>query len=122
MFGETARDGLTKGEKAKGITIATKSGAAVHAVYKGKVAFAGYKRGYGNTVIIDHGFKYYTVTSRLDSIAVKEGKKVKKGALLGSTGDMATLFTKGLYFEIRIGSNPQDPLLWLKPGSYTSRR
>ncbi len=122
MFGETARDGLTKGEKSKGITIATRNGAAVHAVYKGKVAFAGYKRGYGNTVIIDHGFKYFSVTSRLDSIAVKEGAKVKKGAMLGSTGDMATLFTKGLYFEIRIGTTPQDPLLWLRPGSYTARR
>lgn len=122
MFGETVRDGLTRGEKAKGITIATSNGAAVHAVYKGKVVFAGYKRGYGNTVIIDHGFKYFTVTSHLDSIAVKEGNKVKKGALIGSTGDMATLFSKGLYFEIRIGSTPQDPLLWLKPGSYTGRR
>lgn len=122
MFGETARNGLTRGEKAKGITIATRNGAAVHAVYKGKVAFAGYKRGYGNTVILDHGFKYFTVTSRLDSIAVKKGDRVKKGTLLGTTGDMATLFTKGLYFEIRIGSTPQDPLLWLKPGSYTARR
>jgi murein DD-endopeptidase MepM/ murein hydrolase activator NlpD len=48
---------------------------------------------------------------------VQEGDRVKKGTLLGSTGDMATLFTKGLYFEIRIGSKQQDPLKWLKPGS-----
>jgi septal ring factor EnvC (AmiA/AmiB activator) len=121
MFGETTHNGLTKGEKSKGITIATRSGAPVHAIYKGKVIFAGYKRGYGNTVIIDHGFKYATVTSHLDTIVVKKGERVKKGTLIGSTGDMATLFTKGLYFEIRLGSTPQDPLLWLKPGTYTAR-
>jgi len=117
-FGEIIQDGLFKGEKAKGITIATAKGAAVHAIFKGKVAFAGYKRGFGNTVVIDHGFKYFTVTSHLDTIVVEEGDRVKKGTLIGSTGDMATLFTKGLYFEIRIGSKQQDPLKWLKPGSY----
>jgi len=117
-FGEVLQDGLNKGKTTKGITVATAKGAAVHAVFKGKVAFAGYKKGFGNTVVIDHGYKYFTVTAHLDSIVVQEGDRVKKGSLLGSTGDMATLFTKGLYFEVRIGSKQQDPLKWLKPGSY----
>ena len=69
-------------------------------------------------VVIDHGFNYYTVTSRLDTIMVKEGDKVDRGTLIGSTGDMATLFARGLYFEIRTGSTPLDPLQWLKAGTY----
>jgi septal ring factor EnvC (AmiA/AmiB activator) len=117
-FGEVIKDGLFKGEISRGITIATARGAAVHAVFKGKVAFAGYKKGYGNTIVIDHGFKYFTVTSHLDTIVVEAGDRVKKGSLIGSTGDMATLFTKGLYFEVRIGSKQKDPLKWLKHGSY----
>jgi len=117
-FGEIAKDGLGKGEKAKGITVATASDAEVHAVYKGKVVFAGYKRGFGNMVIIDHGFNYYTVTSRLDTIMAKEGDNVAQGALIGSTGDMATLFARGLYFEIRTGSTQLDPVQWLKAGTY----
>ncbi len=120
-FGEIAKDGLGKGEKTQGITIATSGNTAVHAVYKGKVIFAGYKRGLGNMVIINHGYNYFTVTSRLDSIVVKKGERVKKGSLIGSTGDMATLFAQGLYFEIRRGSTRLNPLKWLKAGVYAAR-
>jgi septal ring factor EnvC (AmiA/AmiB activator) len=120
-FGEIIKDGLEKGKKTKGITVATAGDTAVHAIYKGKVVFAGYKRGLGNMVVIDHGYNYFTVTSRLDSIVVQKGDKVKKRALIGSTGDMATLFTRGLYFEIRRGSTRMDPLKWLKSGVYAAR-
>jgi len=121
-FGDIAEDGLEKGEKAKGITVATGNDAAVYAVYKGKTVFAGYKRGFGNMVIIDHGFNYFTVTSRLDTILLKDGDKVKQGMMIGSTGDMATLFARGLYFEIRKGSTQLDPLNWLKAGAYTENQ
>ncbi len=117
-FGEVETDMLKHGRKAKGITIATTGEAAVRSVYKGKVTFAGYKRGYGNMIIIDHGYKYFTVYSRLDTIVVHKGEKVKKGSLLGSTGGMSTLFSKGLYFEIRHGSKPMNPLRWLRKKSY----
>jgi septal ring factor EnvC (AmiA/AmiB activator) len=120
-FGEIAKDGLKKGEKARGITVATVGNTAVRAIYKGKVVFAGYKRGLGNMVVIDHGYNYFTVTSRLDSIVVKKGERVKRGTLIGSTGDMATLFARGLYFEIRRGSTRLDPLKWLKNGIYAAK-
>ena len=121
-FGEVVQEGLSKGEKAQGITIETARDAAVRAVYKGKTVFAGYKRGFGNMVIIDHGYKYSTVTARLDAILVEEGDEVKQGTLIGSTGDMATLFARGLYFEIRHESDPLDPLQWLRPGACPDSR
>lgn len=99
-----------------GISIKTSEGAAVSSVYKGKVIFAEYMRGFGKTVIIDHGFEYYTVTARLDSISVQKGTTVSTGDLIGTTGDIATLFGRGLYFEVRQGSGPVDPLQWLIPG------
>jgi septal ring factor EnvC (AmiA/AmiB activator) len=120
-FGQVETEGFAKGRKAKGITIETTGEAAVRAVYKGRVVFAGYKRGYGNMVVIDHGYKYFTVVSRLDTVVVKKGDRVKQGSLLGSTGDMATLFSKGLYFEVRKGSRSLDPLQWLRPGAYGGR-
>ena len=121
-FGEITEDGLGKGEKAKGITVATARDEEVHAVYNGKVVFAGYRRGFGNMVIIDHGFNYYTVTSRLDTIMVKEGDSTDQNTQIGSTGDIATLFSRGLYFEIRVGSTPLDPLQWLKADTYADSR
>ena len=118
-FGEIPGKGLRKGEKTKGITIKTTANATVRAVYKGKIVFAGYKRGFGNMIIIDHGVKHYSVSSRLDTILVKKGNNVAQGKKIGTTGGMATLFERGLYFQVRHESKPLDPLKWLKPGSYS---
>jgi len=120
-FGEIPRNDLRKGEKTKGITIKTAADATVRAVYKGKIVFSGYKRGFGNMVIIDHGVKHYTVSSRLDTILVKKGDNVAQRKKIGTTGGMATLFERGLYFELRHESTPLNPLKWLKPGSYSKK-
>ncbi len=101
-----------------GITIETAEDEPVYSIYGGKVIFAGYKQGYGNMVILDHGLQYYTITARLDTILVKEGDQVRIREQIGTTGDIATLFSKGLYFEIRHGGEPLDPLPWLQPNCY----
>ncbi len=113
-FGDIVQTGLKKGESVNGITIAIEPGASVHAVYRGKVVVADYKGGYGNVVIIDHGGNYLTVTSRLDTILVTEGEKVRQNQKIGTSGDIATLYEPGLYFEIRHGSVALDPLEWIE--------
>lgn len=102
-----------------GLTITTADRAEVYAVFDGVVIFAGYMAGYGKMVIVDHHQQYYTVTARFDEIQVKEGDPVHQGQVLGLTGEVATLFSKGLYFEIRHGELAQDPLDWLKSGTLT---
>jgi len=96
-----------------GISIEAKNGAPLKAIFAGKVIFAGYKKGYGNMIIIDHGMDYYSVTSRIEKISVKEGDIIGEGDVIGTAGDIATLFEKGLYFEIRHGTEPVDPLEWI---------
>jgi septal ring factor EnvC (AmiA/AmiB activator) len=113
-FGDVLKDGLRKGEKVSGIHIAVQPETEVRAVQKGRVVSAGYRRGYGNAVIIDHGQNWLTLTSRLDTVFVREGEEVAQNQKIGSSGDLATLYEPGLYFEIRQGSTPQDPLQWLK--------
>ncbi len=100
-----------------GIDIKTAAGAEVHAVSDGTVAYAGVLRGYGNLVIIDHGGQYYTLFSRLAELSVEEGVKVKGGDALGVMGRGATV--EDLHFEIRRGTTPQDPLLWLDTSTLT---
>jgi septal ring factor EnvC (AmiA/AmiB activator) len=113
-FGDLVQTGLRKGDIMKGISVAIESGTSVHAVYKGKVVLADYKRGYGNTVIIDHGGMYFTVTSRLDEVLVRKGDRVEQNQEIGISGDIATLYEPGVYFEIRHNSMPLDPLEWLQ--------
>ena len=72
-------------------------------------------------IIVDHDLQYYTVTARLDDLKVHEGETVTQGQVIGTAGEMATLFGKGLYFEIRHGSIAEDPLPWLQAGSIAPR-
>ncbi len=96
-----------------GIDIATKPGTEVHAIQDGSIAFAGVLRGYGNMVIIDHGGEYYSLSSRIAKLRTEEGVKVKSGQTIGTMGNTQGLLAEGLHFEIRHGTKPLDPLLWL---------
>ncbi|RUM38587.1 MAG: hypothetical protein DSY57_02325 [Desulfobulbus sp.] len=112
-FGE-----MVDNSPSKGIIIHAEENSPVVCIFTGKVIFAGYKLGYGNMVIIDHGLGYYTITAHLDDILVNNGARVLGGQQIGTTGDIATLFSKGLYFEIRKDSTPLDPLKWLVANAY----
>ena len=103
----------------QGIAIKAPSGTPVRAVHEGVISYAGYLRGYGNTVIVNHGYQYYSISSRLEQIYVKKGEKVTVGTEIGIMGDTATLMIEGLYFEIRNDSKPLDPLAWLDTAQLT---
>lgn len=112
-FNQNKLNNLGVMRKSAGIAIATPDGSKVRAVAEGTVIFSGYLRGYGNTVIIHHGFEYYTVTSRLEKVIPKKGDPVKSGSYLGPSSDTATVIDEGLYFEIRHGKKSLNPLEWL---------
>ena len=115
LFHQEKTNKLGISRDSEGIELQAPDGSKVVAVSDGDVIFSGYLRGYGNTVILHHGYQYYTVTSRIEKIMVKKGQKVKKEDTIGIMGDTATLFDEGLYFEIRHGRESLDPLLWLNP-------
>ncbi|MGB3212679.1 MAG: peptidoglycan DD-metalloendopeptidase family protein [Desulforhopalus sp.] len=115
LFHQEKTNKLGISRNSEGIELQAPDGTKIISVNDGDVIFSGYLRGYGNTVIIHHGFQYYTVTSRIEKIMVTRGQKVQKGYIIGIMGDTATLFDEGLYFEIRHGRESMDPLLWLNP-------
>jgi len=93
-----------------GIKIDSTPKAEVKCVYKGDVIFSGEFRAYGNMIIVDHQEEFYTIYGQLGSLAVEEGAKVKQGDVIASLGATEHI----LYFEIRRGNQPEDPLPWLK--------
>ncbi|MBW1637447.1 MAG: peptidoglycan DD-metalloendopeptidase family protein [Deltaproteobacteria bacterium] len=116
LFNQEKVNKLGISRKSSGITLRVDDGTKIRAVGDGTLVFSGYLRGYGNTIIIHHGQDYYTVTSRIEKLLGHKDDTVKKGDVIGITGDTATLFDEGLYFEIRHGKKSLDPLLWLDPG------
>lgn len=107
--------------KSPGIELRAKDGTNIISISDGDVVFSGYLRGYGNTIVIYHGYKYYTITSRIEKILVKKGATIQREQIIGIMGDTATLFDEGLYFEIRHSRTSLDPLLWLNPNRLTTR-
>ena len=100
----------------KGIEIDTKEGSDIRAVSGGDVVYADWLRGYGLVVILDHGNNYFTFYAHASKLDVKEGETVAKGVVLGKTGSSGfTGFTNRniLYFELRKGTSPENPLPWL---------
>jgi len=120
LFNQEKVNKLGISRKSSGVTLRVDDGSEIKAVGEGTVVFSGYLRGYGNTIIIHHGQDYYTVTSRIEKLLSEKDTSVKKGDIIGITGDTATLFDEGLYFEIRHGKKSLDPLLWLDPGMVTT--
>ena len=96
----------------KGVDIRAPKGAPVRAVAGGRVVHAGWLRGYGNLIIVDHGGGYYTLMAHLDRMDVKTGQKVHRGETLGLVGDTGSLKGAYLYFEIRDGGRAVDPAPW----------
>lgn len=93
-----------------GLELAATVGAAVRAVYKGRVAFADEYAEYGRAVILDHGSGYYTVSGSLGSIDVQVGDEVAAGDRIGSVG--AGPRGAALYFELRRGTMTVNPAPW----------
>ncbi|WP_434777390.1 murein hydrolase activator EnvC family protein [Neisseria sp. Ec49-e6-T10] len=107
-FGSAQPDGGTY----KGIFIAAASGQSVKSVFAGNVIYAAPLKGYGNTVIVDHGENYLSIYTGLSSMSVSAGRSVKMNQSIGTTGQNNAGQT-GLYFEIRYISQPINPLPWL---------
>ena len=99
----------------KGIDIGARPGEPVRAVAPGRVAHAGWFRGYGNLVIVDHGEGFHTLVAHLASMSTAMGEEVGAGSLLGTVGDTGSLKGSYLYFEIREKGRPVDPSAWLRP-------
>jgi septal ring factor EnvC (AmiA/AmiB activator) len=104
---------------ADGIDIRVDKGEEIKAVYDGKIIHSGYLRGYGNLLIIDHGQQYFSLISRAADFYKKEGEKVATGEIIGMTGEGDPMYGEGLHFEVRKGSNPEDPMLWLKKNAFS---
>ncbi|HTN44610.1 MAG TPA: peptidoglycan DD-metalloendopeptidase family protein [Nitrospiria bacterium] len=98
----------------KGIEIQSSQGSPIRSVYGGSVVFADWFRGYGLLVIIDHGKNYFTLYAHAAKLLVSPGDTVSQRQVIGEIGDTGLTSDNNLYFEIRHGADPVDPLTWLK--------
>ncbi len=96
----------------KGIEFGVDHGDSVRAVAFGEVRFAGWFRGYGKIVILDHGGQFFTVSGHLADLFVEVGQTVDRGDTIATAGDTGSLSGPSFYFEVRQGGEPLDPVGW----------
>lgn len=94
-----------------GFDIATKKGNPVYATGDGvieKTAFQFF--GYGNQIVIDHGFGYKTRYAHLSSINVVEGMKIKRGEKIGEVGNSGKSTGPHLHYEVIYRGSAVNPM------------
>lgn len=65
--------------------------------------------GYGNQVVIDHGFGYKTRYAHMKNIGVVEGMKVKRGECIGESGNSGKSTGPHLHYEVIYRDSPVNP-------------
>jgi septal ring factor EnvC (AmiA/AmiB activator) len=102
------------GQHWNGIFITANAGNDVHAVYAGRVVFAGWLHGFGLLMILDHGDGYMTLYGHNQSLYKVVGDWVDTGDTIASVGNTGNPPRTGLYFGVRQLGKPRNPLIWCK--------
>jgi murein DD-endopeptidase MepM/ murein hydrolase activator NlpD len=83
---------------------------------KGKVILAGQFSGYGNAIVIDHGFGVTTRYGHLSAVKVVEGQMVKQGDVIALQGSTGRSTGAHLHYEVRYKNIPLNPRRFLEAG------
>ncbi len=105
--------------KWNGVVLAAAAGSEVRAVYHGRVVFADWLAGMGLLVIVDHGEGFLTLYGYNETILKNPGDWVAPGDVIATVGDSGGQQAPGLYFEVRAGTKPVNPRVWVtrQPGN-----
>lgn len=109
-FGQPRADGRLTWH---GMQIAAEEGTPVKAVFRGRVVFANWLRGFGLLTIIDHGGGYMTLYGHADVLLKTAGDWTESGEVIARAGKSGGQKTSGLYFEVRQKGVARDPIGWL---------
>lgn len=95
----------------EGIDFSAPIGTEIYATGNGTVAKTEYNgRGYGNNVIINHGFGYSTLYGHMSRFAVRPGQKIKRGDVIGYVGNTGSSTGPHVHYEVWKSGKKIDPI------------
>ena len=112
-FGRQWNSKLKTTTENPGIDIKGQPGSAIRTVLGGVVTTITYIRGYGTTIIVDHGGGFYTVYSHVTNIQTVVDGQVRNGDVIAYMGDSGSINGSKLHFEIWGKGQKLDPEKWL---------
>lgn len=94
-----------------GMDFAAPEGVAVYATGDGVVVSSDANmQGYGNHVVIDHGYSYKTLYAHMSKLIVRAGEKVKRGQLIGLIGSTGLSTAPHLHYEVIKNGQKVNPI------------
>lgn len=95
----------------KGLDFTAPQGTPIYATGNGTVKEAGFSEGgYGNHVVINHGYGYETLYGHMVRVKVRMGQKVKRGELIGWVGSTGKSTGPHCHYEVHVNGNEVDPV------------
>lgn len=95
----------------RGVDYAARTGTPIMAAGDGKVIFAGWKNGYGRTVILQHGNQVSTLYAHMSKFGGhRTGARVRQGDIIGYVGASGLASGPHLHYEFRVAGVHRDPL------------
>lgn len=107
--------GGEQGEFHPGLDIADAQGTPIRATADGVVERAGWAGGYGNMVLIRHGFGYSTLFGHAEALAVTRGERVVRGQIVAYMGTTGRSTGYHVHYEVWKRGRPVNPAPFLKP-------
>ena len=96
-----------------GLDFAAPQGTPIYATANGTVETAGNTgNGYGNHVVINHGYGYQTLYGHMFRVKVREGQKVKRGEIIGWVGSTGKSTGPHCHYEVRRNGDAVDPVYY----------
>lgn len=93
----------------EGMDFTAPTGTDIYATGNATVTFVGWKQGYGNCVILSHGFNYETLYAHLHKAIVRQGQKVKRGDVIALVGNTGKSTGPHLHYEVHYKGRAVDP-------------
>jgi murein DD-endopeptidase MepM/ murein hydrolase activator NlpD len=103
----------------EGLDITAPAGSPIEATANGKVTFAGWETGYGNMIVIDHGFGIITKFAHASKLLVKVGAVVRRGEAIALVGNTGLSTGPHLHYEVHVNGHPVDPKRFVLPDVVT---
>jgi murein DD-endopeptidase MepM/ murein hydrolase activator NlpD len=97
----------------EGLDIAAGVGTPIRAPAGGTVVFAGKKSGYGQIVMVDHGYGLETWYGHTSRVLVRAGQKINRGQPIALVGNSGRSTGSHLHYEVHVNGIPVDPINYI---------
>lgn len=106
---------LHQGRPHEGIDVTAPMGAPIEAPANGVVIQTGWEAGFGNMVVIDHGYGIITRFAHASRILVRKGQRVERGQRIALVGNTGLSTGPHLHYEVHVNGRPVDPRRYILP-------